>query len=155
VQERPDIWLGGASVSVRQIVSDLADGWTPAAPQGDGLTPATFGAALREIRQNVSDGRHIVGGALFYAVVDDSKARVQETMSMLRRRADWSQLSDEDFRRKAIVLAGPSKSLVETIKEYESEGLEHITLAFLPLDDLERTRTMLTRVADEVLPEFS
>jgi probable F420-dependent oxidoreductase len=155
VQERPDIWLGGASASVRQIVSELADGWTPAAPQGDGITPAVFGTALREIRENASDDRHIVGGALFYAVVDESASRVQETMSMLRRRDDWAHLDDEEFRRKAIVLAGPAQSLVETIKEYEKEGLEHITLAFLPLDDLAATRTMITRVADEVLPEFS
>jgi probable F420-dependent oxidoreductase len=155
VQPRPEIWLGGGSAVVRALVAELADGWTPAAPQGNGLTPETFGDAMRDIRENVTDGRHITGGALFYAVVSEDAAIVDRALSILRRRADWAGFSIDDFRKRAIVLAGPAPDMVNYIKAYEAGGLEHITVAFLPLDDLEATRTMIDSFGTDVIPHFS
>jgi len=151
VQKRPPIWLGGASPAVRRLVAEVADGWSPASPQGDGLTPETFGAALSEIR---AGGRQITGGALFYAVVDDSPARVDEALSILRRRADWSGFSLSDFTAKAIALAGSAAEVKEQIRAYAQQGLEHITVAFVPLDDLEGARRSLTRFAEEIIPDL-
>jgi probable F420-dependent oxidoreductase len=154
VQKRPPIWLGGASPAVRELVADLADGWTPASPQGNGLTPATFGAALAETRAKVTDGRHITGAALFYAVVDDSESRIDETLSILRRREDWAGYTADDFRARAIALAGSPAAVTEQIRAYAEQGLEHITVAFLPLDDLDGARRSLTRFADEIIPNL-
>ncbi len=154
VQKRPPIWLGGASPAVRRLVSEVADGWSPASPQGDGLTPATFGDSLAGIRGGVADGRHVTGGALFYAVVDDSPARVDEALSILRRRADWSGYTLEDFRAKAIALAGSAAEVTDQIREYAARGLEHITVAFVPLDDLDGARRSLTRFADDIIPHL-
>jgi probable F420-dependent oxidoreductase len=155
VQGRPEIWLGGGSATVRRLVAELADGWTPAAPQGEGLTPESFGQAISEIRQSVTDGRHITGGALFYAIVSDDEHAIERTLSILRRREDWANFTLDDFRKRAIVLAGPPAAIVDHIKEYEEQGLEHISLAFLPLDDLDATREMITRVGTDVIPQFA
>jgi probable F420-dependent oxidoreductase len=152
VQPRPPIWLGGASASIRRLVAELGDGWTPAAPQGKGLTPGVFGDALRETRRQVTDGRHITGGALFYLVVDDDPRKIEDSLSILRRRQDWAEFSADDFRQRAIALAGSPSEVVDQIRAYEREGLEHISLAFVPLDDLDETRRSLTRVANEVMP---
>jgi probable F420-dependent oxidoreductase len=154
VQPRPPIWLGGGSPAVRRLVAEIADGWTPASPQGDGLTPTTFGSALTEIRDNVTDGRHVTGGALFYAIVDDSPARVDEALSILRRREDWSGYGLDDFKAKAIALAGSAAEVTEQIHEYAQQGLEHITLAFVPLDDLDGAKRSLSRFADEIIPHL-
>lgn len=154
VQATPSIWLGGASRSILDLVADLADGWSPAAPQGKGLTPEVFGASLRHIRSQAGTGRHVTGAALFYVIIDDSSDRIEEMLGILRRRDDWSQFTAEDFRARAIALAGSPDDVVQQIREYEKEGLEHITLAFLPLDDIEEARGSLTRVAEEVMPHF-
>jgi probable F420-dependent oxidoreductase len=155
VQPRPPIWLGGASPAVRRLVAEVADGWTPASPQGDGLTPATFGRALAEIRENVADGRHVTGAALFYAIVDESPARVDEALSILRRRDDWAAYRVEDFKARAIALAGSAAEVTEQIREYGRQGLEHITVAFVPLDDLDGAKRSLSRFADDIIPNVS
>jgi alkanesulfonate monooxygenase SsuD/methylene tetrahydromethanopterin reductase-like flavin-dependent oxidoreductase (luciferase family) len=96
----------------------------------------------------------VTGGALFYAVVDDDPRVVEETLGILRRREDWADFSIDDFRARALALAGSPDEVVEQIRGYEKEGLEHITLAFLPLDDLEGAKTALDRVAHEIMPHF-
>ncbi|HWM33640.1 MAG TPA: LLM class flavin-dependent oxidoreductase [Pseudolysinimonas sp.] len=155
VQKRPEIWLGGGSARVRSLVAELADGWTPAAPQGDGLTPETFAAAMADLRGQVTDGRHRTAAALFYAIVTDDPDEIERGLGMLRRREDWAGYDVDEFRRRAIVLAGSANQIVDYIKEYEAAGLEHISLAFLPIDDLEATRRMIDVVGRDVIPHFS
>ena len=155
VQAHPPIWLGGASDTIRSLVAEMGDGWTPAAPQGGGLTPETFGDALQDIRSQVTDGRHITGAALFYAIVSDDPDEIERGLAILRRREDWAGYDVDEFRRRAIVLAGSASEIVGYIKEYEAKGLEYISLAFLPIDDLEVNRRMIDTVGRDVIPHFS
>lgn len=152
VQERVPIWLGGASQAVQHLVADVADGWTPAAPQGKGLTPQAFGEAMCAIRERA--GRPISGGALFYAIVDTDRRKVDDTLSILRRRDDWAGFSADEFRRRAIALAGSPDDVVAQLREYERGGLEHASLAFVPLDDIDETRKSVARVAETIMPHF-
>lgn len=154
VQSRPPIWLGGASKRIQEVVAELGDGWTPAAPQGGGITPAVFGESLRAIRAEITDQRHVTGAALFYTVVDDTRSKVEEALTILRRRADWANFSVEDFRQRAIALAGPPAAVIEAIEEYREQGLEHISLAVVPIDDLELTRRTIERIGEDVIPRF-
>jgi probable F420-dependent oxidoreductase len=155
VQARPEIWLGGASATVRSLVAELGDGWTPAAPQGGGLTPEAFGEAMLDIRNQVTDDRHVSAAALFYAIVSEDQDEIDRGLAMLRRREDWAGYDVEEFRRRAIVLTGSASQIVQYIKEYEARGLEYISLAFLPIDDLEATRRMIDTVGRDVIPHFS
>lgn len=154
-QARPEIWLGGGSSTVRSLVAELGDGWSPAAPQGGGLTPETFSDAMKEIRDQQTDKRHITAAALFYAIVTDDPAEVERGLDMLRRRTDWAGFDVDEFRRRAIVLAGPASRIVEYIKEYEASGMEYISLAFLPTDDHDATRRMIDTVGRDVIPHFA
>lgn len=154
VQPAPPIWLGGASPTVRELVAELGDGWTPAAPQGSGITADVFAESLTDIRAKVTDGRHITGGIFFYLVVDDDPQAVDRTLAILRRRADWADFTVADFVNRAIALAGSPQEIVEQIRAYQRAGLEHISLAFLPLDDIEGTRRSMTQVAEEIMPHF-
>lgn len=154
VQRRPPIWLGGASKRIRELVAERADGWTPAAPQGNGLTPDVFGDAMRGIRSNITDQRHVTAGALFYVMVDEDQSRIEDALSILRRRHDWADFTADDFRRRVIALAGPPSALIEAIEEYREQGLEHISLATVPVDDIELARNTITRLGEEVIPRF-
>ena len=154
-QERPEIWLGGGSATVRSLVAELGDGWSPAAPQGGGLTPQTFSEAMKEIRDQQTDKRHIKAAALFYAIVTDDPAEIDRGLDMLRRRTDWAEYDVDEFRRRAIVLAGSASQIVDYIKEYEASGMEYISLAFLPTDDHDATRRMIDTVGRDVIPHFA
>ena len=154
-QERPEIWLGGGSATVRSLVAELGDGWSPAAPQGGGLTPQTFSEAMKEIRDQQTDKRHIKAAALFYAIVTDDPAEIDRGLDMLRRRTDWAEYDVDEFRRRAIVLAGSASQIVDYIKEYEASGMEYISLAFLPTDDHDATRRMIDIVGRDVIPHFA
>jgi alkanesulfonate monooxygenase SsuD/methylene tetrahydromethanopterin reductase-like flavin-dependent oxidoreductase (luciferase family) len=112
-----------------------------------------FGEALAAIRQ-AAGGRPITGGALFYVVVDDSAEKVDSALSILRRRSDWSGYSAADFKAKAIAIAGSPAQVCEQIAEYRAAGLEHMTVAFLPIDDVAGTRRALVRFAAQVMPAF-
>jgi alkanesulfonate monooxygenase SsuD/methylene tetrahydromethanopterin reductase-like flavin-dependent oxidoreductase (luciferase family) len=153
-QKRPEIWLGGGSVAVRALVAELADGWSPAAPQGGGLRPDVFGEAMTDIRNKQTDERHITGAALFYAIITDDPAEIDRGLDMLRRRSDWAEFDVDEFRRRAIVLAGSASQIVDYIKEYEANGMEYMSLAFLPTDDHESTRRMIDTFGRDVLPHF-
>jgi probable F420-dependent oxidoreductase len=154
VQAKPPIWLGGSSPVVRSVVAELGDGWTPASMQGSGINAGVFDEMYREITGAVTDGRHVTGGVLVYVVLDDDPRRVDETLSILRRRADWADFTVDDFVSRAIALAGSADEVVDQIRAYERVGVEHMSIAFLPLDDIAATRRSMTAVAEKVMPHF-
>jgi probable F420-dependent oxidoreductase len=154
IQARPEIWLGGSSAAVRSVVAELGDGWTPAAPQHGGITPELFADGIDDIRAQVSDGRHITGGALFHVVVSEDDDEIEAALARLRRREDWAGYDADEFRRRAIALTGPAAKIVEDIKAYEAGGLEYISLAATPIDDLDTVRGMIDTIGQQVIPEF-
>ncbi|MER3388636.1 MAG: LLM class flavin-dependent oxidoreductase [Microcella sp.] len=154
-QERPEIWLGGGSTAIKSLVAHHGDGWTPAAPQYGGITPEAFRESMAEIRDQVTDERVVTPAALFYAVVTEDPSEVERALDMLRRRTDWSTYSREEFRKKAIVLAGSPSEIIDYIEQYKAAGMEYISLAFLPTDDLAGTRRMIDAVGSHVIPHFA
>ena len=154
VQPMPEIWLGGASPGVRRLVADLGDGWSPAAPQRDGLDPAFFRDALAEIRERAG-GRAITGGALFYCIISDDPSEVGEGLALLRRRQDWADFDRDEIQRRGIALAGSPGEIVESIGRYAAAGVEYFTVAFIPLSDIGRSHRALDLFATEVIPELA
>lgn len=154
VQPRPPIWLGGTSARVLDLVAEAGDGWTPAAPQGAGITPDVFRESIGYIRAKAVGDRHITGGLLLYIVVDDDRAAVERQLSILRRRSDWADFSASDFVARAIALAGTTAQVTDQIRGYAEAGVEHLSLAFIPLDDIDSARRSLSHVADRIMPEF-
>lgn len=154
VQERPEIWLGGASKGVRRIVADLADGWSPAAPQRSGLDPVFFRDALAEMREQ-ANGRKITGGALFYCIVSEDPAEVDEALQLLRRRADWADFDRDEIQRRAIALAGSPAEIIDSISRYIEAGVEYFTLAFVPISNVQGNHRSIDVFAEKVMPELS
>jgi probable F420-dependent oxidoreductase len=154
VQDRPPIWLGGSSPVVRDLVAELGDGWTPAAMQGSGISAPVFDEMFSDITGKVTDERHVTGAILVYVVLDDDPRKVDETLSILRRRADWAEFTLADFVGRAIAVAGSAGEIVEQIRAYERVGVEHITVAFLPLDDIQASLRTMTAIAEHVMPHF-
>jgi alkanesulfonate monooxygenase SsuD/methylene tetrahydromethanopterin reductase-like flavin-dependent oxidoreductase (luciferase family) len=155
VQSRPDIWFGGASSAIQRLVPELADGWTPATPQRGGLDPAFFRTALETMRANVTDGRHLVGGAMFYTIVDENPRSVERGLEVLRRREDWSTWPVERFQETGIALAGKPEDVVAAIRRYVAAGVEYFTVGFVPLDDLDAVHRGIEIYREQIMPQFA
>jgi probable F420-dependent oxidoreductase len=155
VQERPEIWLGGASKWIRAMVPELADGWCPATPQGQGLDPAYFAEVLPALRAQAPDGRHLVAGAMFYTAIDKDPTAVERRLEVLRRRTDWSTWPLRQFQETGIALAGSPEDVVRSIERYVAAGLEYFTVGFVPLDDLQATHDGIELYREHVLPHFA
>jgi alkanesulfonate monooxygenase SsuD/methylene tetrahydromethanopterin reductase-like flavin-dependent oxidoreductase (luciferase family) len=153
VQERPEIWLGGSSKWIRALVPEVADGWSPATPQGNGLDPDFFRAALPPIRAAAA-GRHITAGGMFYTVVGDDPATVERGLAVLRRREDWADWPLDRFTRTGIALAGSPEQVIATIEAYVAAGLEYFTVGFVPLDDLEGAHRGIELYRERIIPHF-
>lgn len=152
-QGRHPIWLGGTSKYIRELVVEVGDGWTPAAPQRGGLDTTFYRDSLEEMRDR--SGRPITGGALFYSVVDDEPSQVNERVRVLQRREDWSSMSVDELRDSGIVLAGSPDQVSEAIVRYKDAGVEHMTIAFVPLDDLKGTHEMIETYGKSIIPRFN
>ncbi|ASW55593.1 LLM class flavin-dependent oxidoreductase [Plantactinospora sp. KBS50] len=152
VQPRPEIWLGGASKWIRALLPEIADGWTPATPQGGGLDPEFFRGALAEARAAAT--RPIHGGAMFYTVVDDDPAVVEKGLSVLRRRADWSDWPVDRFQETGIALAGNPEDVVASIQRYVDAGVEYVTVGFVPTDDIDAAHRGIDLYRDRIMPRF-
>lgn len=154
VQPMPKIWLGGASQAVRDVVADLGDGWSPAAPQHSGLDPAFFRDALAEMRTKAGH-RQIDGGALFYCIISEDPAEVTKGLELLRRRADWAGFDKAEIQRRAIALAGSPAEIIESISRYIEAGVEYFTITFVPISDADTNHRSLELFAEKVIPELS
>lgn len=153
IQERPEIWLGGSSKWIRALLPEIADGWTPATPQGGGLDPGFFRDALAQARAEA--GRHIEGGAMFYTIVDDDPAAVERGLAVLRRREDWSDWPLAKFQETGIALAGTPEDVVKTIRSYVDAGVEYVTVGFVPLDDMRAVHRGIDLYRDRIMPAFA
>jgi alkanesulfonate monooxygenase SsuD/methylene tetrahydromethanopterin reductase-like flavin-dependent oxidoreductase (luciferase family) len=154
VQERPEIWFGGASKWIRALVPQVADGWTPATPQGGGLDPAFFAETLTQMRSEAPPGRHITGGGMFYTIVDEDPAVVEKNLSVLRRRDDWADWPLEKFLETGIALAGSPEEIVGAIQRYVDAGLEYFTVGFVPLNDLDAVHRGIELYRERIMPRF-
>lgn len=156
VQDSPEIWLGGSSKRVRQLVAEKCDGWTPAAPQGGGLDPEFFRESLEAIRDDAAErGRSITGAGMFYTAVDDDRDVVERRLRVLRRREDWAQWELEQFRRTGIALAGTPDDIIEAVERYEDAGVEHFTVGFVPVDDIAATHEGIDYYRERIIPHFA
>lgn len=151
----PGIWLGGTSERIRAAVAEHADGWVPAGPQHGRLHPSFYRDALREMRSDASgEGRPIGAGLMMYAGVPDSPESRRTIVSMLRRRTDWSELSDRELLDDGPVLVGSASAIRERIAQYEEAGVEELTLSFVPLDDTDASRRGLDAFSEQITPSF-
>jgi alkanesulfonate monooxygenase SsuD/methylene tetrahydromethanopterin reductase-like flavin-dependent oxidoreductase (luciferase family) len=154
MQLRPEIWLGGSSKWIRELVPQVADGWSPATPQGKGLDPGYFRAHLPPIRAAMGD-RPLVAGGMFFTVVDDDPAAVERGLAVLRRREDWADWPLDRFQQTGIALAGDPDQVIEAIERYVAVGLEYFTVGFVPLDDLDAAHRGIELYRERIIPHFA
>ena len=122
------LWIGGNSrVAIRRAAT-IGDGWLPSGPD-----PQTLRSGVEKLKE-LSSGRQMptVAATLF---VDAS-------------------LSSAENKPRRPQVAGSVQQMVQTLREYESAGLEHLVINFMANDLGELTSQMRT-FSQEVLPHFT
>ena len=158
VQSPPPIWFGGTSPSIRRGVARLGDGWSPAAPQLGGFSPAFFKESLAAIRADAaSQGRtqRIRAGALFLTSISENRDELEKAAAMLRRKPDYSGLSVEEINNRGVIMMGTPDQVCRALEPYVEAGVEEFTVSFVPMDDLEMIRRGIDLYAEKVMPRFS
>ena len=158
VQSPPPIWFGGTSPSIRRGVARLGDGWSPAAPQLGGFSPAFFKESLAAIRADAAgQGRtqRIRAGALFLTSISEDKDQVERTAAMLRRKPDYSGRSVEEINNLGVVMMGNPDQVCRALEPYAEAGVEEFTVSFVPMDDHDMIRRGIDLYAEKVMPRFS
>jgi probable F420-dependent oxidoreductase len=158
VQSPPPIFFGGTSPSIRRGVARLGDGWSPAAPQLGGFSPAFFKESLAAIRADAaSQGRsqRIRAGALFLTSISENSDEVERTTAMLRRRPVYAGLSVEEINNRGVIMMGTPDQVCRALEPYVEAGVEEFTVSFIPMDDLDMIRRGIELYAEKVMPRFN
>lgn len=158
VQSLPPIWFGGTSPSIRRGVARLGDGWSPAAPQLGGFTPAFFKESLAAIRADAAgQGRtqRIRAGALFLTSISENQDEIERTAAMLRRKPNYSGRSVAEINQLGVIMMGNPDQVCRALEPYAEAGVEEFTVSFVPMDDLDGIRRGIDLYAEKVMPRFS
>ena len=158
VQSPPPIFFGGTSPSIRRGVARLGDGWSPAAPQLGGFTPAFYKESLAAIRADAaSQGRtgHIRAGALFHTAISEDAGEVERVAAMLRRKPAYSGRSVEEINGLGVVMMGTPDQVCRALEPYAEAGVEEFTMSFVPMDDFDLIRRGIDLYANQVMPRFN
>ena len=158
VQSPPPIWFGGTSPSIRRGVARLGDGWSPAAPQLGGFSPAFFKENLAAIRQDAANqGRiqRIRAGALFLTAISENENEIEHAVAMLRRRPVYAGLSVQEINDRGVIMIGNPDQVCRAFEPYVEAGVEEFTVSFVPMDDLDGVRRGIDLYAEKVMPRFA
>lgn len=158
VQSPPPIWFGGTSPSIRRGVAQLGDGWSPAAPQLGGFSPAFYKESLDAIRADfAARGRsgHMGAGGLFLTAISEDSAEVERIAGILRRKPAYAGKSVDEINSLNVLMMGTPDQVCRVIETYAEAGVEEFTMSFVPMDDLDGVRRGLDLYAEKVMPRFA
>ena len=136
----------------------LGDGWSPAAPQLGGFTPAFYKESLAAIRADAaSQGRTqaIRAGALFLTSISEDTNEIERVAAMLRQRPSYAGLSVEEINSRGVTMMGNPDQVCRALEPYAEAGVEEFTVAFVPMDDIDLIRRGIELYAEKVMPRFS
>lgn len=157
VQSPPPIWFGGTSPSIRRGVAQLGDGWSPAAPQLGGFTPAFFKESLATIRADAAarGRKRIRAGALFLTSISANSSNIEKAAAMLRKKEAYAGLSLDEINNRGVVMMGNPDQVCRALEPYVEAGVEEFTMSFIPMDDLDGIRRGIDLYAEKVMPRFA
>lgn len=157
---RPPIWFGGGSKAIQRLAAELGEGWCPAAPQGQGLTPEAYREGVDEIQKvrreaNRTNEPFTPGLLFFTSIANDDRTARSRVEKILSRRPDWKDFSLDDMQKRGIIIAGDPSRIRDTLNRYIESGVRYFTPSFIPTSDFETTERGLDLYSKEVMSKLS
>jgi probable F420-dependent oxidoreductase len=146
VQQPMPLWIGGSSEAAMRRAGRLGDGWIPSF-----IPPARFASGVAQTQRFATDAGREVPADHFGVLVnfcfaeDRAAARTLAGPFIPRGRVD-------DATLEACTAFGPPAMLRERLDEYAAGGASKFIVR--PMCPPERMLEQLSRLADEVVPEF-
>ena len=158
-QPAPPIWFGGSTRKTQSLVADHGDGWTPAMPQGAGMGVDQYRAAVEYIRNRAQeqgrDPSRLDFGIVVTTAIHEDRDRAAELAEVLRRRADYRDVSFADLRAQGALVWGTPDDCLESLRGYVEAGARWLTMNFVPFGDASAARRGMELYAAKVLPRLA
>jgi probable F420-dependent oxidoreductase len=157
-ESAPQIWVGGSGRRARQATARCGDGWTPAAPHYQGLTPDAYAAGIEEIRTTARqeygrDPESIVAAGFFFVVTAETDASAEARAARLVQRDIWRDLTVQQLADRGIAFIGTPERVARMMRRYTDAGVQYFTVAFMPIGEHAETLSQM-RLFSEVVTEF-
>jgi probable F420-dependent oxidoreductase len=155
----PPIWLGGSTKRTQTLVAELADGWSPAMPQGAGMGVERYRAAVESIRRRADelgrDAAAIEFGIVVTTSVHETRDGAAEAAQVLFRRSDYGAVTLDDLAAQGALVWGTPADCFEVLKDYVHAGATSLTLNFVPFGDAGAARRGIDLYSSKVLPRLA
>ena len=136
VQSPPPIWFGGAGPSALDAVARIGDGWTPAAPHYDAVTPEAYARGWNSILERARNyGRPtnaITPALLVNTSIAERRDDALEAAEAQRLRDDWKDTTIDQMRESGVLAVGDPDDIVEHLERYYAAGVRFFTVCPVP-----------------------
>lgn len=133
----PPIWFGGAGPSALDLVARLGDGWTPAAPHYDAVSPEVYRDGLAKIRElAVGYGRDpwaITPAFLLNTAIARDRSAAWDAAEAQHLRDDWKDTPIEQMRSSGVLAVGTPDDCIDHLKRYYAAGVRFFTVCPVPM----------------------
>lgn len=139
----PPVWIGGNSISIRNVVADVGDGWIPVLP-----TPRQLDDGVLQIKEKMRHvGREperlqVAYGGSGCALIAENEEKVNKLAEPLIRSMGKHESNS--------CLIGTSGQCIQKIEQYQKAGAQKIVAGFYDFPSLK----CLKLFAKSVIPHF-
>ncbi len=151
----PPIWFGGAGSRTLDAVARLGNGWSPAAPHYDAVSPEVYRRGLATIREKAAACGRNPDEILPAFLLNTSIARTREQAWNLAKaqhlRADWRPTSIEQMQASGVLAVGDPSACVAHLQRYVDAGARYFIVCPVPFT-MEAAWSMARLYAEQVIP---
>jgi probable F420-dependent oxidoreductase len=153
----PPIWIGGASKRTLRAVASLGDGWCPAAPHYNAVSPEVYAAGLADIRrqaaENGRDPESIMTAVILYTSIAESHDEAMQLAEAQHLRDDWKEIPLEDMQKSGVLVAGTPSECAAHLLRYVEAGVRYPIVCPVPFT-MENTANAARLYSEQVIPEL-
>ena len=154
---RLPMWVGGSGTTSRDLVAKLGDGWTPAAPHYNAVSPDVYRQGWADIRERATAyGRNpeeITPAVLINTTISRTRGAAWGAASAQQLRVDWKDISLESMQESGVLAVGTAEDCLRQIERYAAAGARYVTVCPVPMT-MDNARRTVEHYAEGVLPRL-
>lgn len=154
----PPIWFGGAGSKALDAVARLGNGWSPAAPHYNAVSPEVYRRGFDVIREKAAAyGRNpddILPGFLLNTTISETRAEAWRLGAAMQLRSDWKDIPLEQFRDSGVLAIGDPQECIAHLQRYVDVGVRYFIVCPIPMTMKAAWRTARL-YAEQVIPHIA
>lgn len=151
------IWVGGSGPTSRDLAAKLGDGWTPAAPHYNAVSPDVYRDGWAEIQQRATaygrDPDQITPAVLINTTISSTREVAWEAARAQQLRSDWKDISLVSMQESGVLAVGTADDCLRQIERYVVAGARYVTVCPVPMT-MDNVRRTVELYAEGVLPRL-